>query len=104
MLRSIAASAVVALGLAACAQHSPPPPPPPGPPGQPAEFVMNGRVIEKQGQCHTIRGDNGTVYAADRGELAGIPAGNRVSFRGFVTNRQPCGSATHINITSVRPI
>lgn len=103
MLKPIIASSLILLGLAACVQQTPPPPPPRAP-GQPAEFVMDGRVIEKQGQCHTIRGDNGTVYAADRGELAGIPAGNRVRFRAFVTNRQPCGAATHVNITSVRPI
>jgi len=113
MLRPILLIAAASLALAGCAYDAPPPPPPyqppppmvqPRPPIQPAQFTASGRIVEKIGNCHTIRATNGTRYSVDSGELAGYPVNARIQFRAFVTGRQPCPNTTHINITSVRPL
>src|SRR5262245_18504112 len=90
-MRKFALAALAVLGLAAC-QPAPPPPPPP-----PAAVDITGVITEMAGNCHTIRGDNGTMYAVLAGVL--LPPsrpGVRVHVIGVVHPTQDCPGRTLI--------
>ncbi len=85
------AALVAALGLGAC-QPTPPPPPPPPPP-----IDIIGVVVDMAGACHTVRGDNGTMYALRPGVLAPpVRPGVRVRVVGVVDPAQNCPGRTLI--------
>jgi len=97
------AALVAALGLGAC-QPTPPPPPPPPPP-----IDIIGTVVDMQGACHTVRGDNGTAYALRAGVLMPqyVRPGSRVRIVGVVDPAQDCPGRTLIRadggVTFVQP-
>jgi hypothetical protein len=86
------AALVAALGLGAC-QPTPPPPPPPPPP-----IDITGVVVDMAGACHTVRGDNGTMYALRAGVLIPqyVRRGTRVRVVGVVDPAQDCPGRTLI--------
>ncbi len=97
------AALVAALGLGAC-QPAPPPPPPPPPP-----IDITGVVVDMAGACHTVRGDNGTMYALRNGVLQplNVRPGARIRVVGVVDPAKDCPGRTLIRadggVTFVAP-
>ena len=97
------AALVAALGLGAC-QPAPPPPPPPPPP-----IDITGVVVDMAGPCHTVRGDNGTMYALRSGVLLPqyVRPGSHIRIVGVVDPAQDCAGRTLIRadggVTFVAP-
>ena len=77
------------LGVAACQTADPPPPAPP----QTTEVI--GVVVDTAGDCHTIRGNDGSSYAVRPGALpANAMPGARVRVVGVVDPNQTCTGRT----------
>lgn len=99
--RFFAATLLICAGLALAACPDRPAPEKPLPAGG---LEILGRIEEKRGWCHTIRGDDGKLYAVHTGELGALDPPARVRVVGIPAARlkQDCPGAILIEID--RPV
>jgi hypothetical protein len=101
MKKVLLAAPLGALLLAACADYGPPPGTvQPGP--EPVRF--NGRILDRNGPCNTIRSfRTGRLYSVRPGRLGNLPPGAAVRVHGVFIGRRSCPHPM-IRIRRIRPI